>query len=299
MVALFVCVTALLQPVPPFEADIEKFEAADRINPPKPGGILFIGSSSIVRWTTLSTGFPGYNVINRGFGGSSISDSVRYADRIATPYKPKFIVFFAGTNDINDGKSAETVFHDYQAFVGEVRAKLPGERILFISITPAPSRQAKWPVMKEANRLIHDFCSHDKNLLYLDEWNQFLTPEQGPRPELFVQDQLHMNPSGYAIWVKDLKPIVDREITVGRKLLIRRVDITNDAADEKNCPNHDHHPAGQGRVATMYVLVFQEEVLPDNPVPQAVIDVCQTKERDAAAYRTRHSSRFSHRHLRH
>src|SRR5271154_5358846 len=83
-----------------FEADIRKFEAADAVNPPRPGGIVFVGSSSIVRWKTLAQDFPGYNVINRGFGGSEISDSVRFADRIVTPYKPKMIVFFAGTNDI-------------------------------------------------------------------------------------------------------------------------------------------------------------------------------------------------------
>ncbi|HEY3779437.1 MAG TPA: SGNH/GDSL hydrolase family protein [Fimbriimonadaceae bacterium] len=192
----------------PFESDIEHFEAQDAVNPPKPGGIVFVGSSSIVRWEALKTDFPKYNCINRGFGGSAVSDSVRFCDRIVTPYKPKIIVFFAGTNDIAEGKSADTVFDDYKQFVAKVRAKLPETKIIYISISPAPSRWVHIDDMKKANRLIKDFSHHGHNLLFMDVFDQMLTPTGGPRPELFVEDQLHMNPMGYAIWVKNLTPIL-------------------------------------------------------------------------------------------
>ena len=92
--------------------------------------------------------YPDYKVINRGFGGSQIADSVYYADRIIIPYKPRLIVLQAGTNDINAGKSPEQVLADFKAFVEKVRAKLPDTRIAFLSINPAPvalgaGRQAK------------------------------------------------------------------------------------------------------------------------------------------------------------
>lgn len=193
---------------PPFEADIRKFEAADVQQPPKPGGIVFVGSSSIVRWSTLKQDFPGRNVINRGFGGSQVSDSVRYADRIVTPYKPKMVVFFAGTNDIAAGKSADTVFDDYKQFVAKVHDKLPSTKIVYISISPAPSRWAKLDVMKRANKLIQDYSRHRRYLLFVNTFPQMLTPQGGPRPELFVGDQLHMSPLGYAIWVKAVGPIL-------------------------------------------------------------------------------------------
>lgn len=192
----------------PFEAEIERFEAADRVNPPQPGGIVFVGSSSIVRWTTLASDFPGYNVINRGFGGSQLSDSVRFATRIVTPYKPKMVVLFAGSNDINDGKSGETVFEDYKKFVTIVHDALPDTKIVYISISPAPSRITKWPEMKKANRLIKDFDRHHKGLIFVDLFDQMLTKTGGPRPELFVQDQLHMSPLGYKIWVTAMKKIL-------------------------------------------------------------------------------------------
>jgi lysophospholipase L1-like esterase len=192
----------------PFESDIRQFEAQDAKNPPVPGGIVFVGSSSIVRWTTLKEDFPNHNVINRGFGGSHISDSVRFADRIVTPYKPKMVVFFAGTNDLADGKSAEAVFDDYKQFVGKVRDKLPNTVIAFISITPAPSRWANLEKVKKANELIKNYSHHERKLLFVDVFRQMLDANGGPRPELFVEDQLHMNPKGYAIWIKAMSPIV-------------------------------------------------------------------------------------------
>jgi lysophospholipase L1-like esterase len=195
---------------PPFEADIRRFEEADAKNPPAKGGIVFVGSSSIVLWKTLKEDFPGHNVINRGFGGSQISDSIRYAHRIVTPYEPKMIVFFAGTNDIASGKSAETVFADYKAFVGKVREKLPKAPIAYISISPAPSRWDKVEIMKKANGLIKDYAQKEKNLLFVDVFSQMLDERGGPRPELFVQDQLHMNDKGYVIWRKAVGAILPK-----------------------------------------------------------------------------------------
>lgn len=189
-----------------WEADIQKFEAADRQSPPAKGGIVFVGSSSIVMWRTLKEDFPGYNVINRGFGGSQISDSLHFAERIVTPYEPKMVVLFAGTNDIANRRTADQVFADYQAFVAKVRAKLPDVRIAFIAITPAPSRWDKVEEMKKANQLVRDYTLTHDNLVYIDTFPAMLTPDGKPRPELFIEDQLHMNASGYAIWKKIVGP---------------------------------------------------------------------------------------------
>jgi len=194
----------------PFEPEIVHFEEMDAKNPPVPGGIVFVGSSSIRRWTTLQEDFPGRNVLNRGFGGSQTSDSVYYAERIVIPYKPSMVVFFAGTNDIAAGKTAETVFTDYKAFVDKVHQALPNIPILYLSITPAPSRQNKWDEDMKANQLIKDYCKTDRSLKFVDMYKQFLTKQGGPRPELFVEDQLHMNPAGYAIWVKAVTPLLPK-----------------------------------------------------------------------------------------
>lgn len=192
----------------PFEADIQRFEAADAKNPPTPGGVVFVGSSSIVGWRTLATDFPGVNVINRGFGGSEIADSVRYAKRIVTPYKPAMVVMFAGSNDISAGKTPEKVAGDFREFVRVVRGELPKARIAYISISPAPSRWEKIEPIKEANRLIREFCNSQDGLAFVDVFSLMLDAKGGPRPELFKNDQLHMNPQGYVIWRRALAPLL-------------------------------------------------------------------------------------------
>jgi hypothetical protein len=146
--------TPATRPDAPFAAEIRKFEEADAASPPAPGGVLFVGSSSIRLWTTLADDFPGVPVINRGFGGSRIAHSTRYADRIVIPYKPRTIVFYAGDNDLAGGLSPEQVLADYKAFVATVRAALPETRILFISIKPSTARWKLVEQIREANRLV-------------------------------------------------------------------------------------------------------------------------------------------------
>ncbi len=126
-----------------WEKEIRAFEKAALTSPPPSGAILFIGSSSTRLWKTLAQDFPDHKVINRGFGGSQIADSVNYADRIVIPCKPRLIVLQAGGNDIAAGKSPERVLSDFKAFVEKVRARLPETRIAFLSIHPAPVRWAQ------------------------------------------------------------------------------------------------------------------------------------------------------------
>src|SRR5436190_8670970 len=123
-----------------WEVEILALEANDRTNPPPKAPVVFVGSSSIRLWKTLAQDFPKHHVLNRGFGGSEISDSVQYADRIVIPYRPRLVVMYAGGNDIHNGKTPETVFHDFQAFVAKVHAAAPSARIAYISIAPNPAR---------------------------------------------------------------------------------------------------------------------------------------------------------------
>jgi lysophospholipase L1-like esterase len=191
-----------------WEADIRAFEAADQKSPPPQGAILFIGSSSIRRWETLAEDFPQHKVINRGFGGSQISDCVCFADRIVIPYQPKLIVFRAGGNDINAGKTPEQVVADFQTFVAKVHAKLPETRIAFMSLSASPARWANVERESKANRLIREYVASQKNVDYIDTCDVMLGPDGKPREELFVKDRLHPNAAGYKLWV----PIVRRHL---------------------------------------------------------------------------------------
>lgn len=191
-----------------WEPNIQRFEEADRDHPPAPGQVLFLGSSSIVGWE-LDRWFPDLAALNRGFGGSQIIDSIHYFDRVAVPYAPSVIVFYAGDNDVAAGKGAEQVAADFTTLAGLLRDKLPAARLLFVCIKPSPSRWTLWPTMQAANAAIREQCEADPRLGYLDIATPMLAADGTPRRELFRDDLLHLNEAGYELWSGLARAVLD------------------------------------------------------------------------------------------
>jgi len=191
-----------------WEKTIRAFEAADNTNPPPQHAILMIGSSSIVRWTNAPAQFPEHRLIMRGFGGSHLSDSVAFVDRIVVPYQPKLVLLYAGDNDIAAGKSAEQVFANFQEFVAKVHAKLPGTSIAYLAIKPSASRMKFFETIKTANQLIRGYSDTHPQLIYVDTFTPMLGADGQPRAELFVSDGLHVNETGYKLWAGIVKPVL-------------------------------------------------------------------------------------------
>jgi lysophospholipase L1-like esterase len=191
-----------------YETEIRAFETADRASMPAPGGIVFVGSSSIKRWTSLATDFPGLPVLNRGFGGSTFPEANHYLGRAVLRYRPRTVVLYEGDNDIALGRSPRQVLDDYREFVRRVRDSLPGTRVVFIGIKPSPSRWKLVELQREANRLVRDAVATDTLLSYVDVFEPMLGANGRPRPALFVGDSLHMTPAGYAVWRTQVAPFV-------------------------------------------------------------------------------------------
>lgn len=210
--ALFVLILGLLSGAPAFATpdrwlkEIDQLTAKDATNPPEAGGTVFVGSSSIRMWSTLAQDFPQAGVIKRGFGGSELSDSVHYADRIVIPYQPRAIVLYAGENDLVNGKTAEALAADFTAFRKKIRAALPNARLLYLAIKESPSRARIREQVLRANQLIAADCATDPLCTFVDVATPMLDAQGRTRPEIFLQDQLHLNPDGYAIWTKVLAP---------------------------------------------------------------------------------------------
>ena len=120
------------------------------------------------------------------------------------------VVFYAGSNDAGKGKSPETLLADYQAFVAKVRAKMPDVPIAFIAIAPSPKREPVMENIKKANALIEQFSGLVPNLKFVDIYPLMLDKDGKMRPELYVEDGLHMSPAGYEIWVKAVKPLLPK-----------------------------------------------------------------------------------------
>ncbi|HEY4292788.1 SGNH/GDSL hydrolase family protein [Luteibacter sp.] len=189
-----------------WEHDIQAFEAADKASPPPANAVLFIGSSSIRMWTTLAEDFPNHRVINRGFGGSDLDDSTAFADRIVMPYHPVAIVIYAGDNDLQNGDTPEQVRDDFAAFVAKARQEQPDLPIAFISIKPSIARLALLPNIQRANKLIRDWSMGQKAVAFLDVAPAMLDAQGQPKRSIFLDDGLHMNAIGYALWVAQVRP---------------------------------------------------------------------------------------------
>lgn len=195
----------------PFAGEIAAFEKWDRQNSAPVNAVLFVGSSSIRLWQTAES-FPGLPVINRGFGGSQISNVNHYAQQIVVKYKPRLIVFYAGDNDIASGKSSQQVADDFATFVDLVRADLPEVTIIYLPIKPSLARWKMWPQMQKANQLIADRWQRDKHFEYVDTATPMLGDDGQPRSELFLDDGLHMNPAGYEVWNEELRPVLQNRL---------------------------------------------------------------------------------------
>lgn len=191
-----------------WQGAMDNFAKADATNPPPKGGIVFVGSSSIVRWKSLAQNFPEHKVLNRGFGGSELFDSLNYFDRAVLPYKPRLIVLYAGSNDINAGKTPERVESDFKKFVALVKQKLPGTRIAYISNAGNPARWKQVEQVKEANRRIEAVTKADPQLAFINVFSAMLGPDGLPKPDIFVEDKLHMNEKGYTIWKEVVGPFL-------------------------------------------------------------------------------------------
>jgi lysophospholipase L1-like esterase len=193
-----------------WDNEIAAYQASDRTNLPPKGCLLFTGSSTIRKWTTLADDYPKQLVINRGVGGSEVVDITHFADRIVFPYEPKIIFFRSGGNDIANGKPPEQVFADYKEFVAAVQAKLPATEIVFISWSPTPLRWAQNDKEQTYNKLVREYTAQTPHLKYCETTDMVLDKNGKPRPELFLEDRLHFNAEGYKLLKERVRPFLPK-----------------------------------------------------------------------------------------
>jgi lysophospholipase L1-like esterase len=194
--------------LPPFWQEIQAFKRQDTIIALKKNQILFVGSSSFTMWTDVQRSFLGYKIINRGFGGSSLPDVIRYADEIILPYRPKQIVIYCGENDLaaSDSVTADMVLIRFVKLFELIRKKLPKVHIAFVSMKPSPARQRLMSQMLAANSKIKNYLSKKERTAFVDVYYKMLKENGMPKENIFKEDMLHMNAKGYVIWQKAIKP---------------------------------------------------------------------------------------------
>ncbi|UOG75502.1 SGNH/GDSL hydrolase family protein [Hymenobacter tibetensis] len=187
--------------------ELRAFTQQDRLIKPPAAPLLFYGSSSIRMWKTLAADFAGKPVLNRGFGGSRFPDAIYFFDTLVVRYQPRQVILYEGDNDIAAGATPAQVFESFQQFEKLMRQKLPNTELLFLSIKPSLARWKLDPEIREANTLIRKYIeAHPQQLRFVDVGSPMLGSDRKPRPELYVEDGLHMTHAGYKIWTRVLAP---------------------------------------------------------------------------------------------
>jgi lysophospholipase L1-like esterase len=187
------------QQKPNFWDDMQTIKRYDKIYAPPQNPILFIGSSSIRKWNTTEA-FKNHVVLNRGIGGAVVADIDYYVEDLIVPYNPRQIVLYVGENDIISAANGDSIFVAFKKLYWHIRVQLPEVPIVYISIKPSPSRKAFFPLAIRANQLTHDFIEAEKNIVFIDAYKSMLDKDGNARPELFVNDMLHLNTAGYKLW---------------------------------------------------------------------------------------------------
>lgn len=191
-----------LPEVKAWESEIEKFEQLDVAKSYPSDAIMFAGSSSIRMWSTIGKDMLPYNVIQRGYGGASLSDFAVYAERILYPHKCQAIVLFIA-NDITGSeadKSPLEVSRLFRKTLYIIRRQFRDTPVFWVSVTPTPLRWHVWPEIREAGELIREICEDHRNTYYIDTERYFTNANGLPRAELFLDDRLHLNEEGYKVW---------------------------------------------------------------------------------------------------
>lgn len=196
----------------PFIKEIKAFQKADSLLMPPPRAILFVGSSSFRLWKNIESDFPGHTIINRGFGGSSLPDVIRYTEEILFPYNPKQVVIYCGENDFSaDPKlSSDSVVERFKTLFKMIRKRNRTTQIAFVSMKPSPSRWKMKDQMIAANEGIKQYLKSQRRTNYIDVWTPMLAENGEPKKDLFLSDNLHMNAKGYAIWQKAILPVLKK-----------------------------------------------------------------------------------------
>ncbi|HTC62416.1 MAG TPA: GDSL-type esterase/lipase family protein [Candidatus Saccharimonadales bacterium] len=193
-----------------WEPAIRGFEEQDKVHPPKPGSIVFAGSSSFRFWDSLVSDMKPLVVVNRGFGGSEFSDLDQYASRIVVAYHPSAVVVYEGDNDLAQGsvKTPEMVAADFRKFVQIVHGALPETWIYILAIKPSKLRWSEWPRMKAANKLMQDYAATQNRVQYIDIATPMFDANGNLPGDLFKSDGLHPTAKLYAMWTAEIKPVL-------------------------------------------------------------------------------------------
>lgn len=185
-----------------WEQKIKRYERQDSLTRPAPNLVLFVGSSTIENWKTLSDDFPDHLLLNRGVSGTKTIDLYNFRKRLIEPYQPKQIFIYEGDNDIGLGWKTDAIITQFKQLIEAVRESKPQAEIVLISVKLSPNRLKDKLQIEEVNELLKAYLATVPNTRYADVYTPMLTAEGTLIGEYYRADGLHLTPAGYDVWKK-------------------------------------------------------------------------------------------------
>jgi len=171
------------------------------------GIIIFTGSSSVRLWRDAGLLSKGSPIINTAFGGSTAYGLNVYLEDLVLRYEPKQVFIYEGDNDIAAGRDTRTILEHLDTIFTRIWEQNPETEIVYIAAKPSPLR---WEMHKEyeaLNKAMERRAKKEDRLVFADVYSPMLQKGE-VREDLFVEDRLHMNRTGYAIWAEVIRPLV-------------------------------------------------------------------------------------------
>lgn len=201
---LVCCVLFATQAFAAWEKEMAAFKKMDEENPPQAGLTLFVGSSTFTVWKSMQEDMPDIPLINRGFGGSQVTDLIEHFDTVIAPYNPKQIVIYEGDNDLASSKTPELVLSNYKKLLERIREQYAQVPVTVVSVKPSEARRDVIGKMNELNQKLNVWASLTENLYYLNTFDITVNGEGRPIPEYYQKDNLHLNQNGYKAWARKI-----------------------------------------------------------------------------------------------
>ena len=176
------------------------------------GTILFVGSSIFHRWTQLTAQMAPLPITNIAFDGAQTDDWNRLIESRVIPVKPKVVVYYCGSNDVDAGDAAAAIVGRIRQFIDGVTMGLPETRVVFVSVNRAPEKRDRWDVVDDINRQMRKYAERNARVQFVDVNPALANADGSPRMELFMNDQLHLRPPAYEEFAKILKPVLTKAL---------------------------------------------------------------------------------------
>jgi len=192
-------------------AAIDAFDIQNRKEPDPADAVLFIGSSSIRRWSTIATDMAPYPTIRRGYGGAKYTDMAVFVKRLVSPHRYRAVVMFVGNGVVGaaEDHTPDQIEALTRYIVQVSHGHQPGAPFFLIEITPCEKRFGAWSEIRAVNARLREIALSTPDTYFIPTASHYLKPDGTPRSELFVADRLHLSESGYRLWAALIRRRLD------------------------------------------------------------------------------------------